>query len=110
MFVDGRDRIEASCDCEAVISGDAIIASIAAASIVAKVTRDRLMVRLGMLYPGYGFESHKGYSVPAHFNALARLGPTIHHRRSFAPVAAAYGDPVTTDMATGNIEPDVLPL
>jgi ribonuclease HII len=110
VFVDGRDRIEASCDCEAVISGDAIIASIAAASIVAKVTRDRLMIRLGMLYPGYGFESHKGYSVPAHFNALARLGPTIHHRRSFAPVAAAYGDPVTTDMATGNIEPDVLPL
>jgi len=110
VFVDGRDRIEASCDCEAVISGDAIIASIAAASIVAKVTRDRLMIRLGMLYPGYGFESHKGYSVPAHFNALARLGPTIHHRRSFAPVAAAYGDPVTADMATGNIEPDVLPL
>jgi ribonuclease HII len=68
------------------------------------------MIRLGLLYPGYGFESHKGYSVPAHFNALARLGPTIHHRRSFAPVAAAYGDPVTTDMATGNIEPDVLPL
>ena len=110
VSVDGRDRIEASCDCEAVISGDAIIASIAAASIVAKVTRDRLMIRLGMLYPGYGFESHKGYSVPAHFNALARLGPTIHHRRSFAPVAAAYGDPVITDMVTGNIEPDVLPL
>jgi ribonuclease HII len=110
VFVDGRDRIETSCDCEAVISGDAIIASIAAASIVAKVTRDRLMIRLGMLYPGYGFESHKGYSVPAHFNALARLGPTIHHRRSFAPVAAAYGDPVTADLVTGNIEPDVLPL
>jgi ribonuclease HII len=110
VFVDGRDRIETSCDCQAVISGDAIIASIAAASIVAKVTRDRLMIRLGMLYPGYGFESHKGYSVPAHFSALARLGPTIHHRRSFAPVAAAYGDPVTADMVTGNIEPDVLPL
>ena len=110
VFVDGRDRIEAACDCEAVISGDAIIASIAAASIVAKVTRDRLMIRLGLLYPGYGFEHHKGYSVPAHFSALARLGPTIHHRRSFAPVAAAYGDLVTADMATGTIEPDVLPL
>jgi ribonuclease HII len=110
VFVDGRDRIDAACDCEAVISGDAIIASIAAASIVAKVTRDRLMIRLGLLYPGYGFESHKGYSVPAHFSALARLGPTIHHRRSFAPVAAAYGDLVTADMATGDIEPDVLPL
>jgi ribonuclease HII len=110
VFVDGRDRIDASCDCEAVISGDAIIASIAAASIVAKVTRDRLMIRLGLIYPGYGFEHHKGYSVPEHFAALARLGPTIHHRRSFAPVAAAYGDVVTADMATGGIEPDALPL
>ena len=88
VFVDGRDRIEVDCDCEAVIGGDAIIASIAAASIVAKVTRDRLMRRLGVLHPGYGFEHHKGYSVPEHFDALARLGPTIHHRRSFAPVAA----------------------
>ena len=92
VFVDGRDRIEAGCDCEAVISGDAIIASIAAASIVAKVTRDRLMTRLGLAIPGYGFEHHKGYSVPEHFAALARLGPTIHHRRSFAPVAACYDD------------------
>jgi ribonuclease HII len=110
VFVDGRDRIDAGCDCEAVISGDAIIASIAAASIVAKVTRDRLMIRLGLLYPGYGFEQHKGYSVPEHFAALTRLGPTIHHRRSFAPVAAAYGDVVTEDMATGELAPDALPL
>src|SRR5262245_45585624 len=110
VFVDGRDRIDAGCDCKAVISGDAIMASIAAASIVAKVTRDRLMTRLGLLYPGYGFEHHKGYSVPEHFEALARLGPTIHHRRSFAPVAAAYGDVVTDDMETGEIEPSVLPL
>jgi ribonuclease HII len=110
VFVDGRDRIDAGCDCQAVISGDAIIASIAAASIVAKVTRDRLMIRLGLIYPGYGFEHHKGYSVPEHFAALARLGPTIHHRRSFAPVAAAYGDVVTADMAAGGIEPGALPL
>src|ERR1700757_2085954 len=89
VFVDGRDRIDAGCDCEAVIGGDAIIASIAAASIVAKVTRDRLMTRLGLLYPGYGFEQHKGYSVPEHFAALARLRPTLHHPRPFAPVAAA---------------------
>jgi ribonuclease HII len=108
VFVDGRDRIDAGCDCEAVVSGDAIIASIAAASIVAKVTRDRLMTRLGLLHPGYGFESHKGYSVPEHFDALARLGPTIHHRRSFAPVAAAYGDPITDGLTNGDIEP--LPL
>src|SRR5215210_3511078 len=75
VFVDGRDRIEASCDCEAVISGDAIVASIAAASIVAKVTRDRLMGRLALAHPGYGFERNMGYSVPEHFAALSRLGP-----------------------------------
>jgi ribonuclease HII len=92
VFVDGRDKIKVDCDCEAVISGDALVLSIAAASIVAKVTRDRLMIRLGAAHPGYGFERHMGYSVPEHFAALARLGPTIHHRRSFAPVAAHYGD------------------
>src|SRR5579872_1550925 len=88
VFVDGNQRIDAGCDCETVVSGDALVASIAAASIVAKVTRDRLMRRLGLAHPGYGFERHMGYSVPEHFAALARLGPTIHHRRSFAPVAA----------------------
>lgn len=91
VYVDGRDRINAGCDCEAVISGDALVASIAAASIVAKVVRDRLMTCLGAAHPGYGFERHMGYSVPEHFAALARLGPTIHHRRSFAPVAEALG-------------------
>jgi ribonuclease HII len=106
VFVDGRDRIEACCECQAVIGGDGIVASIAAASIVAKVTRDRLMTRLGALYPDYGFERHKGYSVPEHFAALNRLGPTVHHRRSFAPVAAAYGDPPFGS----EFPPDVLPL
>jgi ribonuclease HII len=110
VFVDGRDRIETCCDCEAVISGDAIIASIAAASIVAKVTRDRLMVRLGLLHPGYGFERHKGYSVPEHVDALARLGPTVHHRRSFAPVAAAYGVLAESVILAEEIARDVLPL
>jgi ribonuclease HII len=90
VLVDGRDRIVAPCDCEAVVHGDAIVASIAAASIVAKVTRDRLMAQLGLAHPGYGFERHMGYSVPEHFAALLRLGPTIHHRRTFAPVAAHY--------------------
>src|SRR5438477_6917885 len=97
VFVDGRDRIETACDCEAVVSGDAIIASIAAASIVAKVTRDRLMTRLALAHPGYGFERHKGYSVPEHYQALARLGPTIHHRQSFAPVAASLGGTIGPD-------------
>jgi ribonuclease HII len=90
VLVDGRDRIVTDCDCQAVVHGDAIVASIAAASIVAKVTRDRLMARLGLAHPGYGFERHMGYSVPEHCAALVRLGPTIHHRRTFAPVAARY--------------------
>ena len=91
VLVDGRDRINAGCDCEAVVSGDALIASIAAASIIAKVVRDRLMACVGAAHPGYGFERHKGYSVPEHFEALSKLGPTIHHRRSFAPIAEALG-------------------
>ena len=88
VLVDGNIRIDCGCECQAVVSGDALVSSIAAASIVAKVTRDRLMTRLGLAYPGYGFERHMGYSVPEHFEALARLGPSIHHRKSFAPVAA----------------------
>jgi ribonuclease HII len=52
------------------------------------------MMCLGAAHPGYGFERHMGYSVPEHFAALGRLGPTIHHRRSFSPVALAYGDPI----------------
>ena len=91
VFVDGCDKIDAGCDCEAVISGDALVLSIAAASIVAKVVRDRLMVQVGAAHPGYGFERHMGYSVPEHFAALDRLGPTVHHRRSFSPVAGALG-------------------
>jgi len=89
VFVDGRDRLDIPCDCEAVIGGDGLIVSIAAASIIAKVTRDRLMCALAQDCPGYGFESHKGYGVPGHLEALHRLGPTAHHRRLFAPVAAA---------------------
>jgi ribonuclease HII len=75
-----------------VVSGDALVLSISAASIVAKVTRDRLMVRIGAAHPGYGFERHMGYSVPEHFRALAKLGPCEHHRRSFSPVALALGE------------------
>ncbi len=107
VFVDGRDRIDAGCDCEAVVRGDAIIASIAAASIVAKVTRDRLMARLALVYPGYGFERHMGYAVPEHIEALSRLGPTIHHRRTFAPVTACLGN---AGPISGDISPDLLRL
>jgi ribonuclease HII len=110
VFVDGRDRIDCGCDCEAVISGDALVSSIAAASIVAKVTRDRLMARLGVAHPGYGFERHMGYSVPEHVRALNRLGPTIHHRRSFAPVAAFYSETSVTVEADAAVDAVALPL
>ncbi len=92
VFVDGNIKIDCGCECQAVVSGDALVSSIAAASIIAKVTRDRLMTRLGLAHPGYGFERHMGYSVPEHFEALARLGPSIHHRKSFAPVAAKLAE------------------
>jgi ribonuclease HII len=89
VFVDGRDRLDLPCGCDAVIGGDGIVVSIAAASIIAKVTRDRLMCALAEECPGYGFASHKGYSVPEHLEALDRLGPSAHHRSFFAPVVAA---------------------
>src|ERR1700754_1387013 len=89
VFVDGRDKVAVTCDCDAVIGGDGIVMSIAAASIIAKVTRDRLMRALALDCPSYGFESHKGYAVPEHREALDRLGPSIHHRSFFAPVVAA---------------------
>jgi len=69
----------------AVVEGDCKSYSIAAASILAKVTRDRIMVELDRVYPGYGFAEHKGYSTPKHFEAIERLGPCAIHRRSFAP-------------------------
>ena len=90
VFVDGNMKIDCGCDCQAVVSGDALVLSVAAASIVAKVTRDRLMARIALAYPGYGFERHMGYGVPEHCAALERLGPTPHHRKSFAPVAAKF--------------------
>jgi ribonuclease HII len=74
------------CGAETLIGGDGLSVSIAAASIVAKVTRDRLMANVGRAFPGYGFEQHMGYSTPGHFAALREHGPCPHHRRSFAPV------------------------
>jgi len=76
-------------DARAVVGGDATCPAISAASIVAKVTRDRLMVRLAASCPGYGFEAHKGYGTKQHRKALQCLGPSIHHRRGFAPVREA---------------------
>lgn len=78
------------CSFEAIIDGDALRTCIGAASILAKVTRDRMMVGLHGVYPDYGFDSHKGYSTPQHYEALDRHGPTPIHRRSFEPVRVAY--------------------
>ena len=77
------------CTGRAIVDGDALEPAISAASILAKVARDRMMVELDALHPGYGFAQHKGYSTPEHFEALRRLGPCIAHRRSFAPVLQA---------------------
>lgn len=76
------------CPARAVIGGDASEPAISAASILAKVARDRLMMALDADHPGYGFAQHKGYPTPEHLASLARLGPCEHHRRSFAPVRA----------------------
>lgn len=74
------------CAGRAIVGGDALEPAISAASILAKVTRDRMMVAMENLHPGYGFAVHKGYPTPAHLDALKRLGPCTEHRRSFAPV------------------------
>ncbi|HEY8329425.1 MAG TPA: ribonuclease HII [Rhodanobacter sp.] len=74
------------CPGRAIVGGDALEPAISAASILAKVSRDRLMVTLDSVHPGYGFAVHKGYPTPAHLAALRQLGPCAQHRRSFAPV------------------------
>jgi ribonuclease HII len=87
LLIDGRDTIEWNCPQQAVIHGDAISLSIAAASVLAKVHRDRLLVDFDRQFPGYGLAQHKGYCSPQHLAALARLGPTPLHRKSFHPVS-----------------------
>lgn len=85
-LVDGNDPPRLPCFTESVIKGDSSIASIAAASIVAKVVRDRMMARLGEAYPAYGFASNAGYSTRTHLSVLASDGPCPFHRLSFAPL------------------------
>lgn len=93
LLVDGNQEIP---DCpyqqEAVIGGDGVVKSIAAASIVAKVTRDRMLADYDAEYPGYGFARHKGYGTQAHMDALRRLGPSPIHRMSFRPVLLSLPD------------------
>jgi ribonuclease HII len=85
-LIDGNRAPDLPCRAETVIDGDAQIPAISAASIVAKVTRDRLMHRLASRYPGYGWQTNVGYATLEHRDALWRLGPCRHHRRSFTSV------------------------
>ncbi|CRM44090.1 MULTISPECIES: ribonuclease HII [Pseudomonas] len=89
-MIDGNRCPKLAMRAEAVVQGDSKVPAIAAASILAKVSRDREMAAFDLVYPGYGMGGHKGYPTPVHLEALARLGPTPIHRRSFAPVRQAY--------------------
>jgi ribonuclease HII len=90
VLVDGPRRVpRLELEQEAVVDADAKSLSVAAASVVAKVVRDRWMARLERRRPGYGFSRHKGYGTKSHLEALGRLGPCDAHRRTYAPVAAA---------------------
>src|SRR6185437_5215437 len=100
-LVDGNDAPALPCPCDTIVDGDARCVSIAAASIVAKVTRDRTMRALHEQHPGYGWFTNKGYSTEEHLEALNRLGPCLHHRRSFAPVhRLLYPDTSAAVLAT----------
>jgi len=87
-LVDGNDPPPIPCRVTCIVGGDALEPAISAASILAKTTRDAMMVELCAQYPGYGFSKHKGYGSAAHMEALRRLGPCPAHRRTFAPVRA----------------------
>lgn len=87
-LVDGNDAPALPCPCDTLVGGDGRSVSIAAASIIAKVTRDRMMVALHEEHPGYCWRSNKGYGTPEHYVGLKAHGVTVHHRRSFAPIRA----------------------
>jgi ribonuclease HII len=97
-LVDGNYRFELPCEVKTVVGGDGKSKSIAAASILAKVARDRLMIEMDERYPGYGFASHKGYHAEVHVEALQTLGPCEIHRLGWAPVKLALaGQPLRQD-------------
>ncbi len=91
VLIDGNRAPRLSVPTRTIVKGDAKCLSIAAASIIAKVTRDRIMLALARDFPGYGFERHKGYGTPEHQAAIQRLGVCALHRRSFKPVQLALG-------------------
>jgi len=107
-LVDGNYAFSLPCPVKTVVKGDGLSCSIAAASILAKVARDRLMAEMDEVYPGYGFAAHKGYRAPVHAAALLELGPCPIHRRSWAPVRLAleglnpmlaYADAINGELA-----------
>lgn len=109
--IDGNRLPDAlPCPAEALVGGDARDRTIMAASILAKVARDRHMFALHARWPGYGFDEHKGYPTPSHLEALARLGPCPAHRRSFAPVRAAMSPQLAFAPPEPAPEAGVLPV
>lgn len=94
ILVDGLKLPHSSIPCVKIIKGDALSQSIAAASIVAKVIRDKIMIKYHERWPEYGFDQHKGYATPQHLKALEKHGPCEIHRRSFAPVPASCAEAV----------------
>jgi ribonuclease HII len=101
-LIDGNRCPQLAVPSAAVVQGDSKVPAIAAASILAKVSRDREMAVLELHYPGYGFAAHKGYATAEHLEALRRLGPTPIHRRSFAPVREAW---LAIEAETGGATP-----
>jgi ribonuclease HII len=103
-LVDGNDAPALPCRCDTLVGGDGRSVSIAAASIIAKVTRDRLMAALHETFPVYGWRTNKGYGTEEHLEALGRHGATPHHRRSFSPVHnILYGDRVVDSIVDSNL-------
>jgi ribonuclease HII len=97
-LIDGNYAFAMPCQVKTVVGGDALSLSIAAASILAKTARDRLMVEMDALYPGYGFAGHKGYHAPIHKEALKRLGPCPIHRKAWGPVKALLQGDLLDDL------------
>ena len=102
-LVDGNDAPALPCKCDTLVGGDGRSVSIAAASIIAKVTRDRLMLRLHDEHPFYNWCNNKGYGTPDHYNGLKSHGITIHHRRSFGPIRNLLAIKVIKQFTIGKI-------
>jgi ribonuclease HII len=107
LLIDARRLRELAIPQDGIVHGDALSLTIAAASIIAKTTRDRMMAELDDVHPGFGFARHKGYPTAEHFAAIAARGVCAIHRRSFAPVRQALGlDPVQQDLfGPGEVDP-----